>query len=127
MNTLLGAADLAWMQSLQQQAMPGTAIIRRHAGSVDVYGGVVIGTAAIATVDVRLYPVDSRAFSESEAANQLVSETRWYVTLPVGTDVTASDTLSIAGTVFAITDVNKGEMWQTAVRCAVSKLNEGQP
>lgn len=124
MTTLLGAADLAWMQALQQQAMPGTAIIRRHAVTVDVYGGVVLGTVAIATVDARLYPVNSRAFSEAEAGNQLVSVTRWYVTLPVGTDITAADTITIGGTVYAVTEVNRGEMWQTAVRCNVSKLNE---
>ena len=127
MTTLLGAADLAWMQAMQQQTMPGTAIVRRHAGSVDVYGGVVLGTVAIATVDARLYPVNSRAFAEVDAGNQLVSETQWYVTLPFGTDVTAADTLSIGGTIFTVTEVNRGEMWSTAVRCNVAKFNEGTP
>ena len=80
----------------------------------------MLGTVAIATVDARTIPSQQQRFSEADAGNQLVSETRWYVTLPVGTDVTAADTYEIGGTVYAITEVNRGEMWPTAVRCNVS-------
>ncbi len=125
MTTLLGAADLAWMQDVQQQAMPGTVIISRLAGSVDAYGGVVETWAAIGTVVGRFYPASvsgQGSGGETEAANRLTADARWAVTLPVGTDVTTKDRVTVGGTVYYIKWVNRGEMWQTAVRCGVDSL-----
>lgn len=125
MTTLLGAADLSWMQDLQLQAMPGTAIIQRGTVTADGMGGGSVAWPAVGTVVARLYSQNSRAVAEqaSEGA-QVISETRWYVTMPAGTQVTAEDRLAIGGRLFHITEVNNTQDWRTAVRCSVYALNE---
>lgn len=125
MTTLLGAADLSWMQDLQLQAMPGTAIIQRGTVTADGMGGGSVAWPAVGTVVARLYSQNSRAVAEQAGEGaQVISETRWYVTMPVGTQVTAKDRLKINGRLFHVTEVNNTQDWKTAVRCSVYALNE---
>ena len=121
---MLGLADLTWMREAQNMILPGTAIIQRHTLTPDGMGGFTESWSNVGTVAARLYPVNSRAFAEGDNGAQLVSQTRWFVTMPVGTSVTAADRLSISSRTFQITQVNNSEMWQTAVRCEVSAANE---
>lgn len=125
MTTLLGTAELEWMRELQSRAMPGSAVIERRTLAADGMGGQTETWAAAGTVAARLYSQNSRAMAESAANGaQVIATTRWYVTMPVGTLVTAADRLKIDGLRYEITEVNNGEHWQTAVRCTVQKLNE---
>jgi head-tail adaptor len=122
---LLGAADLTWMREVQALALPGTAVILRGTVAADGMGGGSVAWAAAGTVSARLYSQNSRAVAESaQNGAQVISVTRWYVTLPVGTDVTAADRLSVAGRLFDVTEVNNDQDWKTAVRCAVTAMNE---
>lgn len=125
MTTLLGAADLNWMQDVQERAMPGTAIIQRGSVTADGMGGGSVTWAAVGTVIARLYTQNSRTMAETATEGaQLISTTRWYVTMPVGTQVTAADRLVVGGRRFEILDVNNTQDWKTAVRCSVYALNE---
>lgn len=124
MASILGTSDLAWMRDAQNSILPGTVVIQRHTLTADGMGGFTESWSNVGTAIGRLYPVNSRAFAESDQGAQLVSQTRWFVTLPVGTSVTAADRLSIASHTYHISQVNNGEMWQTAVRCEVSAVNE---
>lgn len=105
------------------------------------------------TVAARLSSQNSRAVAESAANGaQVIATTRWYVTMPVGTNVAAYDQLALtdgpagrlllqdggrlllengarllqpsAGKLFEVTEVNNGQDWKTAVRCAVLGMNE---
>lgn len=125
MTTLLEAADLAWMQDLQQQALPGTAVILRCTLTPDGMGGQTEAWQAAGTAIARLYGQNSRAVAElASNGAQVIAVTRWYVTLPAGTDVTAADRLSVAGRLFEVTEVNNDQDWRTALRCAVVAMNE---
>lgn len=124
MTTLLGAADLTWMRSVQEQAMPGTAIIQRGTVTNDGMGGGSVAWNAVGTAIARLYSQNSRAIAEAVSGAELISETRWYVTMPYGTQVRADDRLSIGGRRWHITEVNNSQDWKTAVRCSVYALNE---
>lgn len=125
MTGLIEAGDLAWMQALQGAALPGSAILQRATMTPDGMGGYSESWAAVGTVAARVYTQASRALAEGEQGAQIVSETRWFVTLPVGTQVTAADRILAGGRLYQVTEVNNGQDWQTAVRCSVTKLDEG--
>ena len=121
---LLTDGDLTWMRSVQQRAMPGTVVIERRTLSADALGGFTETWAASGTVLGRIYPQDVRSMVEPIAAAQVSQEARWFATLPVGTDVMASDRLLYATRTWEVVRVNNDEMWQTAVRCEVVTYNE---
>lgn len=121
---MLTAAELAGMRKAQEQFMPGTAVIERAVLAPDGMGGYVEGWLAVGTVPARLYPQDRRAVAESVGGAQVLSVTRWFVTMPFATDVHASDRLHISGRTYEVQEVNNGEMYQTAVRCEVVSHNE---
>jgi head-tail adaptor len=121
---LIGAGALTWMRSVQQRAMPGTVVIERCSLTPDAMGGMEETWAAVGTVAGRVYPQDVRSMAEPIAAAQISEKSRWFASLPVGTDVLASDRLLYAGRTWEVARVNNDEMWQTAVRCEVVTYNE---
>jgi len=113
------------MRGLQQRAMPGAVVIQRHTLTRDAMGGFTESWAAIGTAIGRIYPQNNQQ-SEAVAGNRIGSETRWNATFPVGTDVTAEDRLLYQSRTWEVKGVNNDEMWQTAVRCECTALNEEQ-
>lgn len=122
--SLISASDLAWMQTTQQQAMPGTVVIERYTMTSDGMGGTYQTWAAAGTVIGRIYPRTSTQFGEGVSGAQPQSITRWFATMPVGTDVNEADRLVYASRTWEIIGTNNDESWQTAVHCEVSAFNE---
>lgn len=113
------------MRATQLLAMPDTAVIQRYTVQSDGMGNYDQVWAAVGTVDCRLYPQNQRTMGESAAGGaQVISETRWFVTLPYGTTITAKDRLKIGNRTWEIYQVNNTESWQTAVRCEVYAFGE---
>lgn len=112
------------MQDTQEQALPGTVVIERTTQTSDSMGGVWDTWAAVGTAIGRIYPRERRGTGEMVAGAQIVSQTDWYATFPVGTDVTAKDRLLYDGRTWEVEKVNNSEMWQTAVRCELKAYNE---
>jgi head-tail adaptor len=124
---MLSAAELAAMRAIQLQALPDTAIIQRYTSQSDGMGGYDQVWAAVGTVAARLYPQNARSMAETTSGgSQVISETRWYVTLPYGTTITAKDRLLIDNRTWEIYEVNNNESYQTAVRCEVYAFGEEQ-
>lgn len=122
---MLTAAELTAMRAVQIAALPGTAVIERATLASDGMGGFDASWAAVGTVAARLYPREVRAIAESAAGGAaVISTSRWFVTLPVGSTVTAKDRLVISGRSWEVLSVNNSEMWQTAVRCEVQAFDE---
>lgn len=121
---MLTAADLAYMQTTQEDALPGTVVIERYTTSSDGMGGQYQTWAAVGTVDGRIYPRTRLGMGETVNGAQVLSVTDWWATLPQGTDVTAKDRLLYSGRTFEVIRVNNDESWQTAVRCEVRASNE---
>jgi head-tail adaptor len=122
---MLSAAELAQMRAVQMAALPGSAVIERASLASDGMGGFDEVWAAVGTVAARLYPQNVRALPENAVGGAaVISETRWFVTLPVGSTVTATDRLLIGGRSWEVLAVNNSEMWQTAVRCEVQAFGE---
>ena len=121
---LLSNGDLTWMRATQELAQPGTVVIERYTYTSDGQGGYSEVWAAVGTATGRIYPMVRRGAGEIVAGAQIISETSWFATFPVGTDVTAKDRLRYNSRTWEVMRVNNDEMWQTAVRCELSSQNE---
>lgn len=104
--------------------MPGTVVIERYTLTANGAGGYSETWAAVGTVTGRVYPQISRSSDETIGGAQVISDTSWFATLPVGTDVDARDRILYDGRTFEVLRVNNSEMWQTAVRCELQAHNE---
>lgn len=105
--------------------MPGTIVIQRRTLTQDSMHGFSETWAAVGTVIGRIYPRNNQS-NEYVAGDRVTAETQWYATAPVGTDVIAEDRLSYESRTWEVVGVNNDEMWQTAVRCECTALNEEQ-
>lgn len=122
--SLLTAADLAYMQATQEQAMPGTVYVLAMGTATNGMGGYSETWGTVGTVTGRVYPMVRRGQPEMMAAGQVVSETSWFATLPVGTTVTGKNRIEYNGRTWEVVRVNNNEMYQTAVRCELMAHNE---
>jgi hypothetical protein len=121
---MLTAADLAYMQDTQEQAMPGTVVIERYTLTPDGMGGQVEAWGAVGTVIGRIYPMVRRGQAETVGGAQVLSQTQWFGTFPVSTELYAQDRLLYGNSTFEVLRVNNDEMYQTAVRAELEKSNE---
>lgn len=112
------------MRSTQARAMPGSVVIERYTLTGDGRGGYTETWAAVATVDGRVYPMVRRGQAEIVAGGAVISDTSWFATVPVGTDVQARDRILYESRTWEVLRVNNDEMWQTAVRCELQAHNE---
>jgi head-tail adaptor len=122
---MLTTAELNELRATQNLALPGSAVIQRYTPVADGMGGYDQTWAAVGTVAARLYPQNVRALAESTAGGaQVISETRWFLTLPYGTVITAKNRVKVGSRTWEIVAVNNSEMYQTAVRCEVVAFGE---
>jgi SPP1 family predicted phage head-tail adaptor len=121
---MLTAAELTELRAVQALALPGTAIVERQTLVADGMGGQAETWSPVGTVAARLYPMSMLGRAEPAIGGQVQSITRWDLTLPHGTDVTAADRIRYGGRAFQITNVNNDEAYQTAVRCELIAYNE---
>lgn len=121
---MLTAADLAYMQDAQEEALPGTVVIERLSRASNGMGGDYETWTAAGTAIGRIYPMQRRGMAETVAGAQVVSETTWFGTFPIGTEIYPQDRLVYASRSWEVTRTNNGEMWKTAVRCDLEANNE---
>lgn len=124
MSSLLSAADLAFMQDTQEEHLPGTVVIERVTRTPDGMGGDTEAWTAVGTVNGRIYPRSQLGSNEAVGGAQVISEIRWYGTLPMGTDVLPQDRLFYDGRTWEVTKTNNGEMTKTAVRADLETMNQ---
>lgn len=121
---MLSAADLAFMQDTQIEALPGTVVIERVSRTPNGMGGEYEGWTAAGTVIGRIYPMQRRGMAETVGGAQVISETAWFATFPIGTVVYPQDRLVYGDRSWEVTRTNNDEMWITAVRCDLESFNE---
>lgn len=121
---LLSAADITWMAGMQERAMPGTVVIERYTRISNGMGGGWEAWTAVGTAIGRIYPMTRRNSDEPVAGAQLMAETMWFATFPIGTSVDARDRLVYQDRSWEVLRVNNDQMWQTCVRCECKAFNE---
>jgi len=122
---VLSSAELAAMRLVEQAAMSGTAVIRRPTNTPDGTGSYIESLAAIGTVPCDVWAVSQR-LSEGVGGGQILSRGDWYITVPYGTDVKATDVIDVGNKSFEVTFVPNGSTWQAAVRVEANSYNEEQ-
>ena len=121
---MLSVSDLAYMQGVQNLAMPGTVYILGMGTASDGMGGMTETWQTVGTVTGRIYPVRRRASAEQVGGAQVISETQWYGTFPYGTVINAKQRVRYGSRTWEVVTVNNSEMYQTAVRCELMAHNE---
>lgn len=124
MSALLSAADLAFMQDTQVEAMPGTVVIQRRTATNDGMGGTYESWAAAGTAIGRIYPRSQLGSNEAVSGAQVISEVLWFGTFPIGTDIHPADRLAYNSRTWEVLRTNNSEMYQTATRVDLESLNE---
>lgn len=121
---LLSSADMDYMRDTQETALPGTVVIQRVTLVSDGMGGSYETWAGAGTVTGRIMQRASRGGGETIGGGQVHSHTSWWASLPVGTDVVASDRLAHNDRTWEVLSVNNDAMYQTAVRCELMAHGE---
>lgn len=103
--------------------MPGSVVIQRYTFTPDGQGGQYEAWNNVGTALMRIYPQRVQGL-EAEGGGQIISETRWWASGTVGTDVIPQDRLSYNSRTWEVVRTNNDEMWQTAVRCELVAHNE---
>lgn len=120
---MLTAAELAAMRTVEQSAMSSSAVIRRATNTPDGTGSFTEVLAPIGTVNCDVWAVSQR---ETVGGEQILSRGEWYITIPFGTDVKASDIIDVGSKSYEVTFVPSGASWQTALRVEANSYNEEQ-
>lgn len=114
--------ETAAMRAMQEEWLPGTAVIQTNVPASDGAGGFEASWSASGTVPCRVsyQAMGSGARGgEVELGAAIRDVAPWIVTLPYDTDVSTADRLVIAGgRVFEVVAVAASVTIQTAVRCA---------
>lgn len=105
--SLLSGAQLDAMRATAEQALPGTAVIRRLTRDSDGGGGFTETWTDVATVACRIAPLAGGERITSSArgstvGERVVDETTNVVTLPATADVTEKDRLVIDGRTYDV-------------------------
>ena len=115
-------AEIAAMRTVEEAAMSGTAVIRRPTNTPDGTGSFTESFAAIGTVVCDVWAVSQRV--EVIGGAQIISRGDWYITIPYGSDVKATDIIDVGSKSYEVTFVPNGASWQTAIRVEANSYNE---
>ena len=119
---ILSAAQLSKLYALQDLAMPGTAVIQRQT-LTGGYGAEAGAWTAVGTAACRMGNVDPKPGRETYAGGQVTAVVEYIYTMPVDTDVVASDRILYASRLFEVTSVNNDSTRKTAIRAVTVSLD----
>lgn len=103
--------------------MSSTGIIRRATDTSDGTGSYYSALLPVGTVSCDVWPASPK-FGERIAGDQNTSIGDWYITVPYGTSLLASDVIEVDNKSYEITFVPNGSSWQTAIRVEANSYNE---
>lgn len=120
--SLLTSADISYMRSVEEQAMPSTATIYRLSYTSTPLGDQDEDWASQGTVSCDVW-ISGSSTGEKNSDSETISMGDYYISVPVGTDIRAEDMLDIDGVTYLITFVPKSQSWQTNIRVEATNLN----
>ena len=119
---ILSAAQLSKLYALQDLAMPGTAVIQRQT-LTGGYGAEAGPWVAVGTASCRMSNVDPKPGKENIAGGQVTAVVEYIYTMPVDTDVMASDRILYANRLFEVRSVNNDSTRKTAIRAVTTSVD----
>jgi hypothetical protein len=121
MSAFFDAATMADLTALDLSAMPSTATISHTApGTVNPDGSTEPGT--VTTTDVPARFVDTvTSMRETLISMKVTAQVDGVLNIPLGTDVTTDDTVTMGGVTFQIVGTNENVSYRTSIALAVRK------
>lgn len=119
---LITAQDIEYMVSVENQAMGSLGTIYRPVFGTTGLGSVLTSYQPVGTTQCDVWPIN-RTDREHQMDNQLVSESNFYISVPVGTVLTLEDFIDIGSQSYLITFIPDGT-WQTNIR--LEAINQNQ-
>lgn len=115
--SLLSTGDLARMQTVLNQSLPGTAYVLRATTASDGQGGQTATWGTAGTAACRLSPHSARAAgSEGVVGERVAAFNERVITLPASTDVRQTDRLAVGSQTFEVTGLHAPRSWEISVR-----------
>jgi head-tail adaptor len=112
---VISAAELTAMRADLTSSMPSTVNISRVTLTSDGMGGQSEAWATVGTVVARVSP--NGAGLDDIAGGEVINQTPWVVTVPVGTQVNERDRIIFSGQTFEVVRTDTPRSWDTCVRC----------
>jgi hypothetical protein len=107
------SVSVSGLAALDADFMPDTCILARTTpGAVNLDGSGTDGTVTTATVPCRLVV---GASVERLLAGRLAQEADAVLSVPLGTDVRVTDTVTASGTTYQIIDTSAGATYATSI------------
>lgn len=117
---MITSTELAWMRAAQENAMPDTATITRHTHASDGAGGST-STPSTSSSACRLMPAGSG--TEELVAQGIAVKNGRIIVWPYGTDIQATDQVTIDGREFEIKAILRAGAWATATRTVAVEID----
>ena len=117
---MLTATDLAYMQSIQEDAMPTTGYIRARSLVGDGQGGQRETWGDPTTVSCRLAPMSKE--DTARYADRLGAASGWVITVDHDTTVSVYDKITIGSYEYRVLGTQAEESWITALRVYCARL-----
>jgi hypothetical protein len=119
---MLESNELSWARGyIEDNMLPGTAIINRDGGTVNSYYEYNPDKSANGTVSCRIDPYNKQ--DSKQVVGERDASRNWYrLTLPNDVDVQSDDTITIAGTDYSIIQLHEGHSDNFTVRLIIAKV-----
>ena len=111
---MISAAELTTMRSDLTASMPSQVTIERVTLTSDGMGGQTEAWATVGTALARVSPTG--AGLDDIVGGEVLNQTPWVVTVPVGTSVTERDRVVYEAQTFEVIRTNAPRSWDTCVR-----------
>jgi head-tail joining protein len=117
----LSAAELAYMQSVQNDFLPDLCTRRRVTNTDDGYGGTTQTNSDVANVPCRAWNTTTRAVDQAAGAERNV----WPYTFTFrwNQDVLVKDQILYGGYTYEVRSINEPDSWMTALRIGAERLD----
>ncbi len=119
---MLEDSELEWFRDyIEDEMMPGTAIIKRDSGGTNSFSEYVESYAANGTVSCRLDPLQK--FDSQQVVGERDASRNWYrLTLPNDVDVQSDDLITVGGVDYSVIQLHEGHSENVSVRLIIAKV-----
>jgi len=118
---MITSTDLEYMKEVEESAMGSSGTIYRATFGTSVLGNQSETWSAIGTVICDIWPIN-RTDRERLSEGLVLSESDYFISFPVGTDITISDIVENEAQTYQMTFVPK-VTWQTNLRTEAKNYN----
>lgn len=121
---MLTTAELTSMRAATASAMPSLALVARRPSTKNAMGGRDVTAATVTgmtAVPCHVHPDTQSVQGESEQRGRLAGDARYRIVFAWGTDVRATDIVTVDTVVYEISAVDSGRSWALEVEAVATR------